>query len=389
MPCDGVALVPSIPGPMDKDKELFKHIACLFIGEDRKLTEDVLKECGICKSSGIKTLVNRCLLTTGLYDKLEMHQLLQDMGRDIVRQESPRKAWKRSILWHQEECWDVLQNRQELPRSIGKLKNLTQLLIDGCSNLGELPVEMKGMESLKVLKADNIIMKSHGPSSSTMFLEVCECDSLEKITFHPETSALPEVVSIHSHTLTEVQYKFKTQALSEIDEEVLRSLGWIHIEYLNHCWFSTADSYGRYCLPRRILPVPAQIRGLNVCIVSMVSRVMEVGPWRIELRNLTKNSSWTYQPIMYLVPEDDDFEDYDFEDDDFEDDDEAVVWLSHWMFANNEFEDGDEVSVFVSEKFSYDYDYDTYGIGYDSEETDCANVREYGKSINLCLANVM
>ncbi|KAK1413455.1 hypothetical protein QVD17_35228 [Tagetes erecta] len=34
------------------------------------------------------------------------------MGRDIVRQESPKKPWKRSILWHHEECLDVLQNRQ-------------------------------------------------------------------------------------------------------------------------------------------------------------------------------------------------------------------------------------------------------------------------------------
>ncbi|KAI7752421.1 hypothetical protein M8C21_005091, partial [Ambrosia artemisiifolia] len=48
-----------------------------------------------------------------------MHQLLQDMGRDIVRQESPKKPWKRSILWHLEECLDVLQNRQGTPRVQG------------------------------------------------------------------------------------------------------------------------------------------------------------------------------------------------------------------------------------------------------------------------------
>ncbi|KAM0052474.1 putative P-loop containing nucleoside triphosphate hydrolase, leucine-rich repeat domain superfamily [Helianthus debilis subsp. tardiflorus] len=98
--------------PSEKDKELFKYIACLFFGEDRKFTEDILKACGIGKSSGIKILINRCLLTVQSSDKLAMHQLLQDMGRDIVHQESPKKPWKRSILWHHEECLDVLQNRQ-------------------------------------------------------------------------------------------------------------------------------------------------------------------------------------------------------------------------------------------------------------------------------------
>ncbi|KAJ0957474.1 putative P-loop containing nucleoside triphosphate hydrolase, leucine-rich repeat domain superfamily [Helianthus annuus] len=98
--------------PSDKDKELFKYIACLFVGEDRKFTEDILKACGICKPSGIKVLVNRCLLTVGSSGELMMHQLLQDMGRDVVRQESPNKPWERSILLNHEECLDVLQNKQ-------------------------------------------------------------------------------------------------------------------------------------------------------------------------------------------------------------------------------------------------------------------------------------
>ncbi|MFS7906558.1 hypothetical protein Hanom_Chr01g00060661 [Helianthus anomalus] len=62
----------------------------------------------------------------------------------------------------------------------------------------------------------------------------------------------------------------------------------------------------------------------------------KVGPSRIKIRNLTKNSSWTYQPNMYLVPEDDAFEDGD---------EVVVVWLSHWMFGKNEFEDGDKYGI--------------------------------------------
>ncbi|MFS7906557.1 hypothetical protein Hanom_Chr01g00060651 [Helianthus anomalus] len=94
----------------------------------------------------------------------------------------------------------------------------------------------------------------------------------------------------------------------------------------------------------------------------------EVGVLRIKIRNLTKNSSWTYEPIMYLVPEDDAFEDGD---------EVVVVWLSHWMFGNNEFEDGDEVRIQFSVKFFARSD--EAGFYYD-DGAEYANVREYGIS---------
>nr|GEZ42536.1 putative Toll/interleukin-1 receptor (TIR) domain-containing protein [Tanacetum cinerariifolium] len=103
--------------PYEKDKELFKHIACFFVGEDKKLTEEILRACGICKSSGIMILINRGLLTL-VSNKLVMHQLLQDMGRDLVLQESPKKPWKRSLLWNH-ECLDMLQNSKGTTRIKG------------------------------------------------------------------------------------------------------------------------------------------------------------------------------------------------------------------------------------------------------------------------------
>ncbi|GKD34515.1 Toll/interleukin-1 receptor domain-containing protein, partial [Tanacetum coccineum] len=60
-------------------------------------------------SDGIKKLVERCLLTIGVGEELIMHQLVQDMGRYIVRQESPDKSWKRSRVWNHEESLKILQ----------------------------------------------------------------------------------------------------------------------------------------------------------------------------------------------------------------------------------------------------------------------------------------
>ncbi|KAJ9558646.1 hypothetical protein OSB04_013260 [Centaurea solstitialis] len=98
--------------PSKNDKELFKHIACFFVGEDREFTEATLKACGLSTTFGFSKLIDRCLLTVEPDKKLMMHQLLQEMGRDLVRQESPEKPWKRSRLWHHEESYNVLKQEK-------------------------------------------------------------------------------------------------------------------------------------------------------------------------------------------------------------------------------------------------------------------------------------
>ncbi|KAI7742646.1 hypothetical protein M8C21_025534 [Ambrosia artemisiifolia] len=234
-------------------------------------------------------------------------------------------------------------------------------------------------------------------------LEIDSCQSLEKVTFHPELSGVPTLYYANVFALTEIKYRFRIQALSEIYEEVLRSLGWINIAYLNHCPFSMANCVGVYKLERRILPaqmlyehgifstylqgkeVPewfthrssrssftlqsppenGWIKGINVCIVRTISSMKEAGPWSIYIMNLTKNSSWAYTPMMYLVPEEDAFEDGGEVDE---------VWLSHWMFGKNEFEDGDQVTIYIN--FIYVNKYDVkvreYGISpvYDDDDDD-------------------
>ncbi|KAL4572633.1 hypothetical protein LXL04_019413 [Taraxacum kok-saghyz] len=95
--------------PSENCKELFKHIACFFVGRDREATETILKECGIRISYGITKLIDRCFLTIGGRNELKMHQLLQEMGRDLVSQESPEKPWKRSRVWNHVDSLKLLK----------------------------------------------------------------------------------------------------------------------------------------------------------------------------------------------------------------------------------------------------------------------------------------
>ncbi|KAI3781297.1 hypothetical protein L2E82_11306 [Cichorium intybus] len=104
------ALQISFDSLSENRKELFKHIACFFVGKDREFTEKILRECGFQTLYGITELIDRCLVTIGDYNELMMHQLIQDLGRDLVCKESPEKPWKRSLVWKHEESLDLLKN---------------------------------------------------------------------------------------------------------------------------------------------------------------------------------------------------------------------------------------------------------------------------------------
>nr|XP_043627324.1 disease resistance protein RUN1-like isoform X2 [Erigeron canadensis] len=91
--------------PHFSQRELFLHIAFFFVGEYEDDVVQILEH-GWHAQAGIRTLIKRCLLTISPSKKLMMHQLFQEMGRTIVREESKDPA-KRSRVY-QDESYFVL-----------------------------------------------------------------------------------------------------------------------------------------------------------------------------------------------------------------------------------------------------------------------------------------
>nr|XP_028949345.1 TMV resistance protein N-like [Malus domestica] len=91
----------------DHDKRLFLHIACFFVGKDKDFTTTILDECDFATEVGLQHLVDRCLVEINVHNKLIVHQLLQDMGRAIIHEESPEDPGKRTRLWHK-DAFNVL-----------------------------------------------------------------------------------------------------------------------------------------------------------------------------------------------------------------------------------------------------------------------------------------
>ena len=98
----------SYDGLEESEKNIFLDIACFFKGQYAKYVTKILDGCGFFPDIGITELEEKSLISID-EEKLVMHDLLQDMGREIVRQESPKKPGKRSRLWFHEDVRYVLE----------------------------------------------------------------------------------------------------------------------------------------------------------------------------------------------------------------------------------------------------------------------------------------
>ncbi|XP_071718433.1 disease resistance protein RUN1-like [Rutidosis leptorrhynchoides] len=92
------------------DKELFKYIACFFVGMKRDITETILNACDLNATIGISHLIDRCLLDIGRNAELTMHSLIHEMGIHVVDDESENPE-ERSRLWRHTDSYKVLKNK--------------------------------------------------------------------------------------------------------------------------------------------------------------------------------------------------------------------------------------------------------------------------------------
>ena len=95
----------------DTEKEIFLDIACFFIGMDRNDVIHILNGSEFFAEIGISVLVERSLVTVDDRNRFAMHDLLRDMGREIVREKSPKEPEERSRLWFNKDVLDVISEK--------------------------------------------------------------------------------------------------------------------------------------------------------------------------------------------------------------------------------------------------------------------------------------
>ncbi|KAK4570789.1 hypothetical protein RGQ29_029582 [Quercus rubra] len=99
----------SFDGLRPTEKDIFLNIACFFNHEDRDDVIKILDYLGLHAIIGLRVLIDKSLIKLELHkNQLWMHDLLQEMGRDIVCQECSKDPGKRSRLWSFKDIDNVL-----------------------------------------------------------------------------------------------------------------------------------------------------------------------------------------------------------------------------------------------------------------------------------------
>ncbi|XP_024641828.1 disease resistance protein RPV1 isoform X2 [Medicago truncatula] len=94
----------------EEEKSVFLDIACCFKGYKWTRVEQILNAHydNIMKDH-IDVLVEKSLIKTSMSGNVTLHDLIEDMGKEIVRQESPEDPGKRSRLWSSKDIIQVLE----------------------------------------------------------------------------------------------------------------------------------------------------------------------------------------------------------------------------------------------------------------------------------------
>ena len=99
----------SFDGLPDSVKDIFKDIACFFNHKEKGHVVQMLDSLGRHSHIGLRILIDKSLLKISKNNKLWMHNLIEDMGRNMVRQESLEPG-ERSRLWLYKDIDHVLKN---------------------------------------------------------------------------------------------------------------------------------------------------------------------------------------------------------------------------------------------------------------------------------------
>ncbi|KAF3457255.1 hypothetical protein FNV43_RR01912 [Rhamnella rubrinervis] len=104
----------SFDGLGETEQNIFLDIACFFNGESKDYVMNIMGSCGFFPEIGIRSLVDKSLLHVHMDEKdqnrLRMHDLLEEMGKGIVREKSRNEPGRRSRIWLEDDFYHVLNN---------------------------------------------------------------------------------------------------------------------------------------------------------------------------------------------------------------------------------------------------------------------------------------
>eukprot|EP01018_Ginkgo_biloba_P005661 Gb_24679 [translate_table: standard] len=155
----------------DTEKEICLDIACFFVGSDKYKCLYVWEASGWCANSALDNLQMRCLIKVSSDDRLEMHDILRDMGRSIVTKQSISDIGEHSRLWDEKDVRKVFkQNRAT--------KSIQGILYTSSKRKSFRTEQLEAMHNLRLLSLNNAIIEGDFgriPTSELRWLRWIDC----------------------------------------------------------------------------------------------------------------------------------------------------------------------------------------------------------------------
>ncbi|XP_016901532.1 disease resistance protein RPV1-like [Cucumis melo] len=194
-------------------QEMFLFISCFFVGEDKTMVEMMLKSCGcLCWENGIKKLMNLSLLTINRINKVQMHDLIKQMGHTIARSRTFISHSEKKIMV-EDEAMHVLDGINEA-RAVKAIKmefpNPTELDIIDSNAFSKV-------KNLAVLKVKNVT-----------FSKISTLDSLPNSLRWMSWSGFPFSSFPSSYSMENIiQLKLPHSSIKRFEKEAFTHCKWL------------------------------------------------------------------------------------------------------------------------------------------------------------------
>ncbi|KAF3789555.1 putative disease resistance protein [Nymphaea thermarum] len=163
------------------EKWIFLDIACFFVGHSEVEATLMWENLNWQPRFAIKVLQKKSLITRVRDDgPFDMHDLIRDMGREVVRQVQPGNPWMWSRVWTADDTLNVLEENRS--NNVTEGINLSQAKEEELSSAA-----FGKMKRLRVLRVNNVSFKGQNfmlpKALKVLFLRVTKIESLSRCNF--------------------------------------------------------------------------------------------------------------------------------------------------------------------------------------------------------------
>ncbi|XP_054818438.1 disease resistance protein RUN1-like [Prosopis cineraria] len=287
----------SFDGLEEDEKTIFLDIACFFKGMKKDYVMQILQKLDLHPIIGIKVLVDKSLVIISS-DTVWVHDMLEEMAKNIVVQQSSHDAGKRSRIWSLEDANHVLESNMGTEAIRGIVLRLDKPYVSNWD-----PKAFIKMSNLKLL-----IIKSGWQWHADCFcylnlpcglkffpstLKVLEWKGCCLDTLPSPARKQPQVLGKLKHLdLSHSRYLIKTPNFDEVpDLEILILEGCVNVVEVHSslgCHKNLATVNLKGCRSIKTLPRKFEMKRLETLTLSGCSKIKRLPEFGESMERLSQ-----------------------------------------------------------------------------------------------------